>query len=288
MNKLYSEGITAIFEQAKKENFAIPAFNYSDLWDMLGIVEAAEELRSPVILMCDPPVYRELGGDMCCRMADTLIEKASVPVIHHLDHSESYANCLEAIDHGFTSVMMDASSCAVKDNSTIVKKVVDYAHARGVFVEAEIGRILGESGYETQYTGEDYLFRLDEALYLVNESGCDTLAIGIGNAHGFYKGDPVINFKKLEEARNAINIPLVLHGGTGIPEDMISKCIDGGISKINVGTAVYCAYMNGAREKLITDGENQFTYDVMHFAKDQIKNVIRSWIKACRADGKAN
>jgi len=288
MKKLCAEEIAAIFDQAKKERFAIPAFNYSDIWDMRGIVEAAEELRSPVILMCDSPTYKELGGEMCCRMADILIEKASVPVIHHLDHSESYTNCVEAIDFGFTSVMIDASSLPVKENSAVVKKVVDYAHARGVIVEAEIGRILSESEYEPKYTGEDYLFKLDEALYLVNESGCDTLAIGIGNAHGFYKGDPVINFKKLEEARSAIDIPLVLHGGTGIPEDIISKCIDGGIRKVNVGTAVYCAYMNGIREKLIASGENQFTYDVMHYAMDKIKNVIRSWIKACRADGKAN
>ncbi len=287
MKRVTRDEIKALFDRAEKERFAVPAFNYSDMWDIRAIIEAAEEMRSPVILMCDPPVYKELGGSMSCELADMFIQRAKVPVIHHLDHSETPQNCVEAIDFGFHSVMMDASSSPIDENIAIVKSVAEYAHDRGVFVEAEIGRIRGESEYETSYTGEDYLFDLREALRLVRESGCDSLAIGIGNAHGFYRGAPELNFDKLAEADQAIDIPLVLHGGTGIPAELVGRCISGGIRKVNVGTAVYTSYMNGIRAKLLMDGENQFTYDVMKSGVDTTKNVIRDWIEACGARGKA-
>ena len=128
---------------------------------------------------------------------------------------------------------------------------------------------------------------LDEAKQLVAESGCDSLAIGIGNAHGFYQGEPEINFEKLREAKENLDVPLVLHGGTGIPREIVQRCIAGGIRKVNVGTAVYCAYMNGAREKLMAGGENQFTYDVMGAAMESVKREIAYWIETCGAGGKA-
>ena len=287
MNKMTRNEIVALYERGKKEGFAIPAFNYSDIWDMMAIVKAAEEAQSPVLLMCDPPTYEEFGGRLCAAMADVVIERANVPVIHHLVHSESPENCLEAMEYGFNSVMMDASNLPIDGNIAAVHKVVEKAREKGVFVEAEIGRIRGDSSYETSYTGDDYLFLLEEAKRLVEESGCDSLAIGIGNAHGFYQGEPEINFGKLKEANDNLDIPLVLHGGTGIPRDVVRKCIAGGIRKVNVGTAVYCAYMNGAREKLMADGENQFTYDVMEVAMDSVKKEVAYWIETCNAVGKA-
>ena len=149
-----------------------------------------------------------------------------MPVIHHLDHSESPENCLEAMEYGFNSVMMDASNCPLMGILHKGRRL-----EKGVFVEAEIGRIRGDSSYETSYTGDDYIFLLEEAKRLVEESGCDSLAIGIGNAHGFYQGEPEINFGKLKEANDNLDILLVLHGGTGIPRDVVRKCIAGGIRK---------------------------------------------------------
>lgn len=287
MKKLNRDEIIALYQRGAAEGFAIPAFNYSDIWDMMAIVRAAEEAKSPVLLMCDPPTYQEFGGKLCAAMADVVIERASVPVIHHLDHSESPENCLEAMGFGFNSVMMDASNLPIDGNVAAVRKVVDVAREKGVFVEAEIGRIRGDSAYETSYAGDDYLFLLDEAKQLVAESGCDSLAIGIGNAHGFYQGEPEINFEKLREAKENLDVPLVLHGGTGIPREIVQRCIAGGIRKVNVGTAVYCAYMNGAREKLMAGGENQFTYDVMGAAMESVKREIAYWIETCGAGGKA-
>lgn len=287
MEKLNRRDIVRIFRRADEEGFAIPAFNYSDIWDLRAIVEAAEEENAIVMVAADPPVFEDLGHEICAAMADVLTQKAKVPVIHHLDHCSRLNICMHAVGLGFKSVMIDASDKPIEENISCVRRVVDIAHSMDCFVEAEIGRIRGESAYETSYTGEDYLFDLDEAVRLVEEAEPDSLAIGIGNAHGFYVGKPELNFKKLQEANEAIKVPLVLHGGTGIPKEDIQRAIRGGISKVNVGTAVYCAYMNGVREKLMGDGENQFTLDVMRPAMERVKLVIKEWIHTCMVNGKA-
>lgn len=276
-----------LYARAQEEHFAIPSFNYSDMWDMAAIVEAAEEEHAPVLLMADPPVYETIGPEMCAKQVEVLAKNASVPVIHHLDHSAHRSACRQAMDLGFKSVMMDASDKVIDENIAYVKDVSTYAREKGCFVEAEIGRIRGESAYETSYTGDDYLFNLDEAIRLVEEGKPDSLAIGIGNAHGFYVGKPELNFKKLAEAREAISIPLVLHGGTGIPEEDIQKAIRGGICKVNVGTAIYTTYMNAVRKQLMDGGENQWTLDVMRYGMDQVKVVVKQWIRTCMASSKA-
>lgn len=286
MLKYDKDALMKLYEQAEAEKFAIPSFNYSDIWDMRAIVEAAEEMHAPVLLMSDPPVFEEIGHRMCSAMVDVLQEEASVPVIHHLDHSSDIADCKDAIDLGFKSVMMDASHLPIEGNIKMVREITKYANANGCFVEAEIGRIRGESAYETSYTGDDYLFDLNEAVKLVEEGKPNSLAIGIGNAHGFYQGKPELNFRKLAEAKEAISVPLVLHGGTGIPEEDIQKAIREGIRKVNVGTAIYTSYMNGIREKLIRDGENQWTFDVMQAGTDRVKAVVKQWIRMCMAENR--
>ena len=286
MNKWNRLQIKALFEQAEAEKFAIPAFNYSDIWDMKALIAAAEIERAPIILMADPPVYDGLGRKICCAMVDTLAAESTVPIIHHLDHSCDPTVCSQAIDYGFRSVMIDASDKALDQNIRIVKGIAKKAHENDCFVEAEIGRIRGESSYETSYSGDDYLFVLDEAVSLVENACPDSLAIGIGNAHGFYKGPPQINLNKLQEAYEAIPIPLVLHGGTGIPVPLIRQAIQGGIRKVNIGTDIYTTYMNTVRQKLLRDGENQFPLDVMKLAMLAITKKARFWIQACMAQNK--
>lgn len=287
MEKLLYKDIVALYQEARTENFAIPAFNYSDLWDLKAIVGAAVEERSPVLVMVDLPVAEGLGMELCAAMVDVLAKQAPVPVIHHLDHCTDPRLCRTAIELGWKSVMLDASHKPLEENINRVRKITGFAHPRGCFVEAEIGRIRGESGYESSYQGDDYLFRLDEALALVEQAKPDSLAIGIGNAHGFYQGEPRLHYEKLREADEAIDVPLVLHGGTGIPAKDIQKLVRGGIRKVNVGTAVFTTYMNSLREQLIAGGENQFTLDVMEPAVQRTKDVVREWIRACNASGRA-
>jgi ketose-bisphosphate aldolase len=182
--------------------------------------------------------------------------------------------------------MIDASARPLAENIAAVKQVVAFAHPRGVFVEGEVGRIQG-MGVEGMYTGTDFLARLEDVEQFVAESGADSLAAGIGTAHGFYKGKPEIHFDLLEKINKAVKVPLVLHGGTGIPEEDVKCAIRGGINKVNVGTIIHCTYMNAVRAELNARGENAYTLDVMKPARAAVKTVVKEWIKVCMADGKA-
>jgi ketose-bisphosphate aldolase len=278
--------VREILAKADAEGFAVPAFNYSDIWDFLAIIEAAEELAAPIFISSHQMVVTDIGIDICGAFGAAAMGKARIPLFHHLDHCRSVELCLAAVDNGYPSVMIDASMLPLDQNIAAVRQVVDYAHSHGVHVEAEVGRIKGV-GYEGGYSGEDYLAQADEAVRLVSESGVDSLAVGIGTAHGFYHGKPEIRFDRLAEINAAVKIPLVLHGGTGIPEEDVRRAIREGINKINVGTIVHCTYMNAVRAELIARGENAYTLDVMKPARSAVREVVKGWIKTCMADGKA-
>jgi ketose-bisphosphate aldolase len=182
--------------------------------------------------------------------------------------------------------MIDASMHPLDVNIRTVKQVVTYAHAHGVAVEGEIGRIKG-AGIEGDFTGDDFLAEVDEVLRFVAETDVDLLAVGIGTAHGFYQGKPEIHFDRLQEIAAAVPVPLVLHGGTGIPEAHIRRAIRGGINKVNVGTIIHCTYMNAVRAELSRRGENAYTLDVMKPVREAVRDEVRKWIRFCMADGKA-
>ena len=272
--------------KADQEGYAVPAFNYSDIWDLLSILQAAEEMRAPVMLACNPLVAKRIGVDICGAVGCATMNRASVQIIHHLDHSFDPAMCLEAISQGYPSVMIDASKYELEENIRIVKTVVSPAHAAGVHVEAEIGRIRGK-GIEGDFKGGDYLVQVDEAVRLVEETQVDSLAVGVGTAHGFYQRKPEINFDRLKEVNAAVGIPLVLHGGTGIPREDVSRAISLGINKMNVGTIIHCTYMNGMREELDRLGPNPYTLDVVKPVMERIKAVVIEWIKTCMCEGKS-
>jgi len=275
-----------LFAQADSEGFAIPAFNYSDVWDLLAIIEAAEEEQAPIILACHPMVIDEIPIEMCSALGKVATEMTKTPVIHHLDHGAEYDICKAAIDNGFPSVMVDGSALPLAGNIECSVKVVEYAHQRNVFVEGEIGKIRG-GGVEGGSDDDDFLVDVTEAETFAKESGVDSLAIGIGNAHGFYVGKPELNFKRLQEVNEAVHVPLVLHGGTGIPEADIQKAIKLGIKKINVGTNIFNTYMTTVRKELALAGDNPFTTDITVPAKNEIKKVVKKWIHTCMANGKA-
>jgi ketose-bisphosphate aldolase len=212
--------------------------------------------------------------------------KARVPLIHHLDHCTSPQICFAAVDHGYPSVMIDASMHPLEENIRTVRQVVQYAHARGVMVEGEVGRIKG-AGFEGGADGDDFLARVEEVARLVEETEVDSLAVGVGTAHGFYQGRPEIRFDRLREINAAVPTPLVLHGGTGIPEADVRRAIRGGINKVNVGTIIHCTYMNAVRAELARRGENAYTLDVMKPARAAVREEVKKWIRCCMADGKA-
>jgi ketose-bisphosphate aldolase len=278
--------VHAMLARADAEGFAVPAFNYSDIWDFLAIVQAAEELRAPVFVSSHQQVVTDIGVDLCGAFASAAMAKARIPLFHHLDHCRSVEVCEAAVDHGYPSVMIDASMMPLAENIATVCRVARYAHDRGVHVEAEVGRIKGV-GYEGGYAGDDFLAHVDEVTRLVAETEVDSLAVGIGTAHGFYQGKPEIRFDRLAEINAAIDTPLVLHGGTGIPEEDVRRAIRSGITKVNVGTIIHCTYMNAVRAELLARGENAYTLDVMKPARAAVRDVVKKWIRTCMADGKA-
>ena len=274
-----------MLKKAQAEGYAIPAFNYADMWELEAIIEAAEAEKSPVMVASIPKVVDAHSCAVLAGMARPMIERASVPVILHLDHSVSVAMCKEAVDCGFDSVMIDGSKLPLEENIASVKTVVAYAHARDVCVEGEIGQIMGR-GYEGDFEGGDYLVQVPQAVRLVGETGVDSLAVGIGTAHGFYKGEPKLNFERLAQVRSQLDTPLVLHGGTGIPETDVQHSIRLGMCKVNVGTAIWHAHVQ-ALDTVFQEQGLVHTIDANEFAKQKIREVVAKAIRMCMSCGKA-
>lgn len=275
-----------LLKRALKGRYAVPAFNYSDIWELLAIVEVAKEEHAPVYLCSNMRVATALGVEYCGALGREAYRLSKNTVLHHLDHATDPNLCQRAVDCGYQSVMIDSSAYSLEENIAQGKAVAEYAHAKGVLVEAEIGRIMGK-GMEGNFSGGDYLADTVEAIQLATETGVDSLAVGIGNAHGFYAAPPHLNIERLKEIHHSLlGIPLVLHGGTGIPEEQIRDCITNGIAKINVGTLLHSTYLNQLRIELSGPRSGYSLPDYFEPVRDAVKEKARSWIHICRADGR--
>ena len=275
-----------LLRDADKNGYAVPAFNYSDMWEMLGILDAAVEEKSPVIIATNAQVADCFGIPYLANQAKILIKTLPVPVVNHLDHCVDINKCKLAIDSGYTSVMIDGSHLSLEENIALCKEVVDYVGDRNVAVEGEMGRIRGKNA-EGVYTGDDYLVNVEAAVRLANETGINSMAIGIGNAHGFYVEKPQINFERLNEVNSSTNIPLVLHGGTGIPKEDVQKCISLGINKVNVGTHLHNAYLVAVREYSKNNPDAINVVNAFQTVRAAVKEEAKKWIKVCMSDGRA-
>jgi len=223
-----------LLADAEEYGYAVGGFNFYNLDTLFAILEAAEEELSPVILQIYSPYFSFLGTASIASAALAAIRNSSINAALHLDHANEYQIIVQALDNGFNSVMIDASHLPLKENIKITSRVVEAAHSIGVFTEAELGRIFRIGSSEDNQTNQ--LADPEESLIFVKETGVDSFAPAVGTAHGIYKNKPVINFERIKEIRSKINIPLVMHGGSTIPEDMIRQAIACGIRKINVGT----------------------------------------------------
>ncbi|HHU81020.1 MAG TPA: class II fructose-1,6-bisphosphate aldolase [Acholeplasmataceae bacterium] len=247
--------MTAMLNKAKDEKYAVGQFNINNLeWTKI-ILETAQAQNSPVILGVSQGAAKYMGGfTTVVNMVKGLIHDLgiTVDVAIHLDHGSSKEVCIQAIDAGFTSVMIDASHFPLEDNIAITKAVVEYAHPRGVSVEAELGTV---GGQEEHVVGSIIYADKNECVKLVQETNIDCLAPALGSVHGPYKGEPVLGFKEMEEIFEATQLPLVLHGGTGIPDDLIKRAIALGTAKINVNTECQMAFSKTVREIVASDAE---------------------------------
>ena len=241
--------------KAKEEHYAVPHFNINNLEWAKYILEQCQSMNIPVILGVSEGAAKYMGGfNAITGMVNGLLKdlNITIPVCLHVDHGTSFETCKNAIDAGFTSVMIDASKHELEENIRITIAVVDYANERGASVEAEVGHI---GGTEDNITSSSTNATLEDCLTLYNNTGIDSLAPALGSVHGFYKGEPNLDFETMEIINKAIPIPLVLHGGSGIPEDKIKKAISCGISKINVNTELQFTWSNAVREFVENDKE---------------------------------
>ena len=247
-----------MLQKAKEGHYAVPQFNINNLEWTKYILEKCNELKIPVILGVSEGATKYMGGFLVVSsMVKAMVEslKIEIPVCIHLDHGSSFESCKSAIDAGFTSVMIDGSKHELKENIEITKAVVNYAHEREISVEAEVGHI---GGTEDNVSSSILNATLEDCVELYKNTGIDSLAPALGSVHGFYKGEPNLDFKTMQEINNTLPIPLVLHGGTGIPEDKIKQAISCGISKININTDLQVVWSKAVREFL---NEDEKVYD---------------------------
>lgn len=276
--------------QAWQEKYAVGHFNLNNLEFAQAILKAAEEEKSPVILAVSPGYISHLGGlKLAAAMVKALIEeyRISVPVALHLDHGSSFELCLQAIYAGFTSVMIDTSHYPLEVNIAKTKQVVEAAHALGVSVEAELGRIGGQED-DLLVDEADAMYAIpEECERLVRETGVDCLAPALGSVHGPYKGEPRLGFSRMEEIQRLTGIPLVLHGGTGIPIHHIKRAISLGTAKINVNTENQLAFTRAIRKSL---EENKNQYDPRKYlglAREAIMDTVKQKMREFGSSGKA-
>lgn len=274
--------------KAKEGGYAVGQFNLNNLEFTQAILQAAEEEKSPVILGVSEGAARYMGGfKTVVKMVEGLLEdyKITVPVAIHLDHGSSFDKCKEAIDAGFTSVMIDASHDPFEENVATTSKVVEYAHAKGVSVEAELGTV---GGQEDDVVADGVIYAdPKECDELVKRTGIDCLAPALGSVHGPYKGEPNLGFKEMEEIGNITGMPLVLHGGTGIPTKDIQKAVSLGTAKINVNTENQIASAKKVREVLAADPD---VYDPRKYlgpAREVIKETVIGKMREFGSSGKA-
>lgn len=240
--------MTEMLNKAKAGKYAVGQFNINNLEWTKAILETAQENNSPVILGVSEGAAKYMGGfDAVAGMTKGLMKglNITVPVALHLDHGSSFASCKAALDAGFSSVMIDGSHHSIDENVAMSKEVVEYAHAMGASVEAEVGTVGGE---EDGVIGGIHYADPAECLRVVKEAGIDALAAALGSVHGPYKGEPVLGFDEMKEISELTGSPLVLHGGSGIPEHQIKKAIELGHAKINVNTECQMVFTEATKQ----------------------------------------
>ncbi len=278
-----------MLEKAKAEGYAVGQFNINNLEFTQAILQAAQEENSPVILGVSEGAGRYMGGfKVVVAMVKAIMEESNitVPVAIHLDHGSSFENCAKAIHAGFTSVMIDASHHPFEENIAITSKVVELAHFHGVSVEAELGTV---GGQEDDVVAEGVIYAdVNECVELVNRTGIDCLAPALGSVHGPYKGEPNLGFKEMEEIGNKTGLPLVLHGGTGIPTKDIQKSISLGTAKINVNTENQISSAKAVRETLAAKPNEYDPRKYLGPARDAIRETVKGKMREFGSSGKAN
>ncbi|AHD07584.1 fructose-bisphosphate aldolase Fba [Paenibacillus larvae subsp. larvae DSM 25430] len=265
--------------KAKANKYAVGQFNMNNLEFAQAITEAAMELNSPFIFGVSEGALKYMGIEFTVALAEAAAKKSGLPIALHLDHGSSFDVAMKCIRAGFSSVMFDGSHHPYEENIRLTKEIVKAAHAMGVSVEGELGTIGGTEDDISVDEANASLAKPAEAIRFYEETGVDALAIAVGTAHGMYAGEPNIHFDIIEEVSNAIPAPLVLHGGSGVPDEMIKKAIQAGAAKINVNTENQVAATQAIRDVLNKDAK---VYDPRKYltpARSAMIEVVKAKIE---------
>lgn len=263
-----------ILKNTRKEKYAVGAFNIHCLEMIPAMVEAGKSKASPIILQVSPTTCRYIGTSLLKSVVKELADETGVDLALHLDHASDVGLIKEAIDNGFGSVMIDASASSFEENIRKTKEIVEYAKRSDVSVEAELGTIGGTEEGVALNDGKIQYTRPEDAIKFVRETGIDALAIAIGTSHGQYKSKAELSFDVLKSINEVIDIPLVLHGGTGVSEEDLKKCVLGGISKVNVGTELNVAWVKDAKQNFETADLADSCRDLLIPSNTAVQRVI--------------
>ena len=270
---------------AQAGGYAVGAFNAENMEMVKAIIQAAEELRAPVMIQTTPSTIKYGTLDTYASIVAAEAENATVPVCLHLDHGSSFELAMQAIYAGYTSVMIDGSTLPFEENIEVSKKVADVARSLNIPCEAELGKVGGKE--DDLVADADTNTDPMEAKEFAERTGVTSLAVAIGTAHGFYVGTPVLDKERLSEIRKVVDIPLVLHGASGLTDDDVRDCVARGICKVNFATELRAAYTKAVRELLANDEK---AFDPKAYGKAGIaavKALVMERMKVCGCDGKA-
>lgn len=265
---------------AQKGGYAVGAFNVENMEMVMAVIAAAEELRAPLMLQTTPSTIKYAGLDMYLANVKAAAERASVPVCLHLDHGDSFDLAMRALRIGYTSIMIDGSHNVFEENIAVTKAVADACRPSGIPVEAELGKVGGKEDDLDGGEGNGYTDPL-EAKEFVERTGVTSLAVAIGTAHGVYKGVPKLDLDRLAEIRKVVDIPLVLHGASGLSEEAVVESIKRGICKVNFATELRIAYTDGVKEFLAA---NPDAFDPKKYGKvamEHVKAIVETRMKMC-------
>ncbi|MGL0935288.1 tagatose bisphosphate family class II aldolase [Vibrio vulnificus] len=275
-----------MLKRAQLGGYAVPAFNIHNLETVQVVVETASEMGSPVILAGTPGTYDYAGTDYLISICKEAAHKHSIPLVLHLDHHEDLQDIRNKVEHGIRSVMIDGSHHAFDQNIDIVRSVVQYCNRFDASVEAELGRLGGQEEDLIVDSADALMTDPASAAEFVRRTGIDSLAVAIGTAHGLYKAEPKLDFARLEKIRSVVDIPLVLHGASGVPDEMVRRCIELGVCKVNVATELKIAFADAVKGHFAEHPEANDPRKYITPGKAAMKRVVMDKIRMCGSEGK--
>jgi len=269
---------------ARKNGYAVGAFNAENMEMVQAIVAAAEALRAPVMIQTTPSTVRYASVELYAANVRAAAEAASVPVCLHLDHGSSPELARAAMEAGYTSLMIDGSQKPLEENIAVTKQVVDFAARAGIPVEAELGKV---GGKEDDLEAENAYTDPEDARLFVERTGVGSLAVAIGTAHGVYKGEPKLDVERLKAIRKVVDIPLVLHGASGLSDEAVRECIREGVCKVNFATELRIAFTDAVRSCLTADPGIIDPKVPGKAARAAVQQLVENRMRVCGCDGRA-